>query len=86
MPLDPETGAPYEYKKTGDLSFEMCASFARESADTMKGEYYSQILGLKNADVWEHGAGRACFTREIDTNLIKPFETTAVPAKEVMIH
>lgn len=86
MPLDPQTGKSYEYKKTGDLSFEICASFAREAADSMKGEYYSEIPGLKNATAWDHSAGRDCFTREIDTNLIKPFEPTALPAKEIIIN
>jgi hypothetical protein len=86
MPLDPVTREPYTYEKTGDTSFTICATFARESAGTMSGEYYPEIPGLKNADVWEHSAGETCFEREIDTNLIKPFEPTMLPPKEIIIN
>ncbi len=86
MPLDPVTQKPYTYEKTGDTSFKLCATFARESAGTMSGEYYPQIQGLKDADVWEHGAGESCFTREIDTDLIKPIEPMQLPPKEIILN
>lgn len=82
VPVDPETGNPYEYKTTGDLSFEICATFARASSFERKGEYYPQMQGLTNGENWKHEGGRACFTRTIDPALIKPFTTTP---KEIMI-
>lgn len=77
VPTDPETGASYEYSVKDALSFEICATFARESSTERKGEYYPVSYGLKDGNSWKHDAGRTCFTRTIDTNLIKP-----IPAME----
>ena len=38
VPRDPESGASYEYKKTGSLSFELCATFTKESRTAQKYE------------------------------------------------
>lgn len=81
-PTDPETGASYEYKTTGELSFDICATFTRESSVERKGEFYP-TLGLTDGTNWKHDAGRTCFTRTIDTTLIKPMQ---LPAKEVIIN
>lgn len=52
---DPETGEPYRYQPKGAVGYELCATFARESADT----------GAPNEDaLWGHAAGPACFTLE----------------------
>jgi hypothetical protein len=69
--LDPQTGSPYEYRKKGDLQFELCASFNRSFEGNgygvgmmAEGPYYKG--GMVNNDNWMHSAGRQCFTREID--------------------
>lgn len=87
VPTDPDTKSAYEYSTkavsgtqtiSGGLSFELCATFSRESQDT-KGRgvyggstypiaydmsYPSPAGGL--SDVWNHAAGRTCFDRTID--------------------
>jgi hypothetical protein len=83
IPVDPLTGEAYEYTVKGDTSFEMCATFARESGETMKGEYYLEMSGIKGSNDWEHGVGKTCFTRTIDTDLIKPI---TLPSKEIIIN
>jgi hypothetical protein len=50
---DPETGAPYEYRITGEKTFELCATFG---APTPK----SPDEGL-NVPAYRHDAGRQCF-------------------------
>lgn len=72
VPTDPITGAPYEYTKTGELSFELCAVFARGSRDDGIGRGpFPDRLGssdtfLGGENNWEHDAGRQCFERTID--------------------
>ena len=83
LPTDPETGAGYEYKKTGNLSFEVCATFARASSITQKGEFYPSMPGLVGANNWKHDAGHICFARSINTDLTKP---TQLPPRQVMIN
>lgn len=66
-PQDPATGEPYGYQATGELSFELCASFdrAREDAATMPRPVMP--LGTKvEGDNWSHAAGTQCFERTID--------------------
>lgn len=46
--VDPENGAPYEYRTTGAETYELCARFDGPAA--------------ADDDVrWRHGPGRACF-------------------------
>lgn len=85
VPQDPLTGTPYEYKKKDDHSFEVCATFAEPLARSQGGEYYPTMTGLTNASNWQHDAGHACFTRTIDTSLIKPSQTQILP-KEIQIN
>lgn len=60
--VDPETKQPYEYQKTGDLSFELCGIFATSNLNDKT--YYEQ-----NFENWQHNAGRVCFNRTIDPSL-----------------
>ncbi|MEI7719922.1 MAG: DUF5671 domain-containing protein [bacterium] len=90
MPMDPQTNLPYEYK-TSALSFQLCASFNRESVGTAN---YNQMIrtpniaidyapGQKTGDNWEHGTGRVCFDRTIDPQMYPSTNTTSptkVPA------
>ncbi len=71
---DPESGLPYEYRVTADLSFELCAIFKTNSPDENSprpiGMYGVPDIG--NFNDWEHGVGRMCFDRTIDTDFFKP--------------
>ena len=56
-PADPVTGAPYEYRVSGDRSFELCARFEGESTGDP----------AARSGFWSHGAGLHCFRREART-------------------
>lgn len=72
IPVDPQTNAPYEYKVTGALSFELCATFNTEGVGNnyMNEGYYPESVpyGDKTmmAGNWNHIAGHTCFDRTID--------------------
>src|SRR3989344_653779 len=73
-PRDPETGAEYEYRASGALAFELCASFDTPStAGPMIGPRLvgSEFDATYN---WMHESGRACFERTIDPEFYPPFE------------
>jgi hypothetical protein len=75
LPADPETEAAYEYRVTGDLSFELCAVFkekTEEDSDGMKYPapvVYDRGTPGSTTEVWSHEAGRHCFSRTIDPDL-----------------
>jgi len=50
---DPVSGEPYAYRAIDDASYELCAQFDRPSEDGA-------------LELWTHGAGRQCFTLEVD--------------------
>ncbi len=68
VPTDPQTGASFEYHKTGTQTFQLCADFNRPSDESLSPRYY---YGDEN---WQHGPGRTCFDRTIDQTLypVKP--------------
>lgn len=53
LPLDPETGEPYEYRTTGPRSFELCAVFRLPSREEAA------------RDFWSHDAGRRCYSFDV---------------------
>ncbi len=91
IPVDPEfeKGVSYEYRKTGDMKFELCATF---SAEMPKGwqEYsgggvrplmnYAEDAAISYPypgggvnDSWDHSAGKKCFERTIDPDIYPPY-------------
>ena len=68
MIADSQTDKPYEYKKTGAMTFELCAEFNRESATdqnyAIRLEYPKG--GMMQNDNWSHSVGRHCFEKVID--------------------
>jgi hypothetical protein len=59
---DPESRTPYEYRRLGPDSFELCATFYTDSAsNTLTGPY-----ALSVDATWTHGPGRRCFDRRAD--------------------
>lgn len=90
--VDPQSGAPYEYRTTGATSFELCAVFnaqARQygvgktlymdsiSARPVNAPTYPSVPTKEHKpDSWYHEAGRTCFPRTIDPDLYPPFTKT----------
>lgn len=70
-PLDPQSKKPYEYKKTGTMSFDLCAEFNKslEGRNVSKGEISYPVPAGGLSDNWQHEAGLKCFSRSIDPEL-----------------
>ena len=60
LPTDPLTGGNYEFMKTGEKTYRLCAVFSLDTSDEPRADYYP--IGEK----WLHGAGRTCFDRDIN--------------------
>lgn len=87
LPHDPafEKGNVYEYSKTGDKSFELCATFdlpmPKGWVPTSGGGIYpmkdtavsSMSYPGGTGDSWDHETGRTCFTRTIDPDIFPPY-------------
>lgn len=78
VPVDSQTGAPYEYQKTSATTFSLCAVFNVPTPDTQgKGAAsgrdvsYPATVGIEGSS-WKHETGRTCFTRTIDPDKYPP--------------
>lgn len=65
VPEDPETGESYEYHALSNLSFELCAIFAKDGSEVESTPEFSRAFPGLDGN-WQHGAGRKCFERVID--------------------
>lgn len=72
VPQDKETGASYEYRTTGKFSFELCATFNKESRNIRSNASITKLTGIEG-ETWQHGVGRYCFTRTIDPERYPPY-------------
>jgi hypothetical protein len=84
LPTDPLSGDAYEYLLVGDLSFQLCANFSRQTIGEgsklkERGRYgvkslpaYDSFNSLSVAENWEHAVGRYCFERVIDPDRYPP--------------
>ena len=76
IPIDPETGEQYAYKRTGELNFELCAKFSKEykmSSGSSVPPYETKPIGLA-AGSWDHPVGDYCFPRSIDKDFYPPIK------------
>lgn len=79
VPVDPATGASYEYRLVDSKTFELCATF------TMQSDARSEATRAKMSAMsenWQHEAGRTCFTRgPIDPELYPAYKPlpSAIP-------
>lgn len=82
MPTDPETKESFVYKKTGNLTFELCANFDLESNQADPQYDYRPIdmsYDSKGAEQnFKHPAGYHCFERVIDPDLYPVVEKKAI--------
>lgn len=82
VPVDPENSSNYIYKKTGNLSFDLCADFARVSRGGETSRAFEPMpikpgaYPYDSANYWNHGTGQVCFSRTIDPELYPPFSKT----------
>ena len=81
-PKDPQTDTDYEYRATGALSFELCASFnypSDQEKNIAPQSMYYPYPGGQN-QTWDHGQGHSCFERTIDPQLYQLNKATPKPA------
>jgi len=77
MPTDKQTNKPYEYKKTGDKTYELCALFNKPSTDNSQYNTYP-TFGGDGLTSWSHPADRYCFSKTIITYPDRP---KSIPAR-----
>ena len=69
LPTAPDDREAYEYRVTKE-GFALCATFAADSkADQYYGGAYpmTEKGSIRNPDSWQHGAGKKCFERIVNT-------------------
>ncbi len=64
--LDLQTQKPYEYRKTSDLKYELCAEFNRSNVGNTNIQYSTMPY---NPNTWIHQVGRHCFAEQINPNM-----------------
>lgn len=63
---DSQTGKPYEYAKTGNTTYDLCAEFNKTSGNNRTAVFATPPYG----DIsWTHPAGRYCFKGTINPNM-----------------
>lgn len=65
---DMQTQKPYEYEKTGNLTYKLCAEFNFESTKEKNGSISYPMYGRDGFVYWNHQAGRHCFEQTINPN------------------
>lgn len=84
-PIDQQSKEVYEYRATGDLTFELCANFNLMSKEELMSKENVSIAPRpigpygEIGETWDHGEGRHCFSRTIDPEIYKV--SRAAPAK-----
>lgn len=71
-PRDPVTQAAYEYKKTGDLKYTVCATFSGSNISEDSRAYPKPAYPYYGGTDWSHEAGYVCFDQEIYPQLLQP--------------
>ena len=62
--IDAQTGKTYEYWKTSDTTYDLCAEFNKE----LTGTDYSTKPMVYGGNTWVHGVGKICFPKTINPN------------------
>ena len=73
IPTDTQLKKDYEYRSTGQMTFELCADFNKEDMNQNQyvvpectGTCYPTKVSVIQNNNWNHKAGRQCFSRVID--------------------
>ena len=85
VPTDEQTGQPYGYNTQGVHSFQLCATFNRDSTDQPQSvpsvpsmpPTYPGGTGTSIGNSWQHGPGNVCFLRTIDPQMYPVNKNTA---------
>lgn len=77
VPVDPDTGSPYQYSQTGDKTFKLCASFSLESVEPASSRVKTPYGSIEGSN-WSHKPGENCFERKIDPELYPVTKDNAI--------
>lgn len=66
--VDSQTQKPYEYKKTGDLTYSLCAVFNKDTKNKEK-KITTPIYNNYGSFSWAHPSGYYCFDQTINPNM-----------------
>ena len=78
--VDSQTQKPYEYQKTSETTYDLCAEFNKKSDDKNAINsrlYYVDYYGGFN--MWAHPAGRYCFKETVNPRNKYPYPNSANP-------
>lgn len=79
VPVDPESGASYEYVVKAPMQFQLCANFALASDEQANDSTVPRPAAPYGKEItssnWQHPAGRGCF----DITLEKPVSGSPYP-------
>ncbi len=70
--VDSQTQKPYEYEKTGNTTYKLCADFNKATKDATSPNVYARPVGYQS---WNHDAGRYCFNQTINSNIYPPVKS-----------
>ncbi|MDI6717568.1 MAG: DUF5671 domain-containing protein [Patescibacteria group bacterium] len=71
IPADPQTGAPYGYKKLSNLKYEICANFQTSNKDNKIQKRVAPAFYYETYN-WNHEQGIVCFERSVNPGDYKP--------------
>lgn len=71
-PVDPKTGAPYEYRVTGARDYQLCATFESVSKDDTQNSGVPAMYYERGISAWQHEQGHQCFSGSIDPDRYPP--------------
>lgn len=78
IPQDSQSQSSYEYKKTGNSTYDLCAEFnnASDSNDVMNN---SRAMYPYSEGSWVHPAGYYCFSKKVPVNIKVYNDTPGTP-------
>ena len=61
--VDPKTAQPYEYRTTGDMSYQLCATFEMDAQNDPQNPYAPKAYPAApiGPNFWSHTVGRNCY-------------------------
>ncbi|MFZ2620908.1 MAG: DUF5671 domain-containing protein [Minisyncoccia bacterium] len=66
IPVDLQTTKSYQYEKTGNTTYKLCAEFNKATPDATQPNIYARPIGYVS---WAHPVGNYCFELTINPNM-----------------
>lgn len=76
--VDSQSQKPYEYEKTSNITYNLCAEFNKSSPEATQPNIYARPIGYTS---WTHPAGGYCFKETINPNNYIKGMPAAIPVQ-----